>query len=195
MEKMKRLLIVFLALAPFVMNAQNIGFRLDAGLGGAFTFGSLKSYGIAAFTEPKVLIGSNITAGIRLEGDVLIGGTIADVAEELEIGMSTRAAILLKGEYYITDSKVRPYVGLGLGQYTVANTSATGTGAASITAGNHFGFAPEVGIALGNFRISGVYHILTGEDLLTLSTGATEPISMNYFVVQIAFKVFGINAK
>jgi len=86
-------------------------------------------------------------------------------------------------------------VGLGLGQYTVANTSASGSGGASISAGNHFGFAPELGIALGNFRISGVYHILTGEDLLTLSSGAVEEISMNYFVVQMAFKIFGINSK
>ena len=190
---MKKLVIILLLLSPLAIKAQNIGFRLDAGIGGAFTFGSFKAYGIAGFTEPKVLIGSNISAGLRLEGDVLFGGSISDVAEEISIGLSTRAAILAKGEYYLGGGNSRPFVGLGLGRYTVASTSASGSGTASISAGNHFGIAPEIGISLGNFRISGIYHILTGEDLITISTGGTESISMNYLVIQIGFKIFGIN--
>ena len=73
---MRRLTIFLIILLPTAVQAQSIGFRLDAGLGGALTFGPFKSYGIAAFTEPKVTIGSHITAGIRFEGDVLFGGNI-----------------------------------------------------------------------------------------------------------------------
>lgn len=61
---------------PTAMFAQNIGFRMDAGLGAGLTFGELKSYGIVAFAEPKVTIGPSITAGIRFEGDALFGGSI-----------------------------------------------------------------------------------------------------------------------
>lgn len=190
---MKKLLVFLFVIAPLMIHAQSIGFRLDAGLGGALTFGSFKAYGISGFSEPKVTIGPHITAGIRLEGDVLFGGNIDDSGEDVEVGMSTRAATLIKGEYFVTKSKVRPYVGLGLGRYTSANITASGTGAASITAGNHFGLAPEVGIALGFFKLSAMYHIVTGNDILTLSTGGTEEISRNYLVVQMGFRIFGIN--
>ena len=192
---MKRVAVVLIALLPLAVSAQDIGFRLDAGLGGALTLGGFKAYGIMAMTEPKVTIGENITAGIRLEGDVLVGGSIDDSGTDVEVGMSTRAAALVNGAYYFTSSRARPYAGLGLGQYTIANVSASGTGAASIEAANNFGFAPEVGIALGTFRLSAVYHIVTGDHLLTLSTGGTEEISMNWLVIQMAFRIFGINDK
>lgn len=168
---MKRLFVLLFVLAPFAIHAQSIGFRLDAGLGGALTFGSFKAYCISAFSEPKVTIGPNITAGIRLEGDVLFGGNIDDSGTDVEVGMSTRAATLIKGEYFAGQSKARPYVGLGLGRYTSMNISASGIGAASITAGNQFGVGPEHGIALCFFKISAMDHMVFGDEILTLSTG------------------------
>ena len=76
--------------------------------------------------------------------------------------------------------------------YTVANTSGSGSGAASIQAGNHFGVAPEIGVTFGNFRLSAMYHILTGENLVEMSAGAPKEISMSYLVVQLGFKVFSV---
>jgi hypothetical protein len=64
---MRKLAVMFLFALPVVMYAQSVGFRLDAGLGAALSFGELKSYGVAGFTEPKVTIGPHITAGLRLE--------------------------------------------------------------------------------------------------------------------------------
>lgn len=189
---MKKLWIILLIAMPTILSAQDIGFRLDAGLGGAFTFSEMKSYGIAAFTEPKVTIGPNITAGIRFEGDVLFGGKIAEEAENLEVGMSTRAAILLRGEYFIGQSKARPFVGLGFGRYTLANTSASGTGSASIVAGNNFGVAPELGFAFGNFKLSAMYHIVGGSTLLSMEVGDPQEISNNYLGILMSFRIFGV---
>ena len=185
-------MIILIAILPTAMFAQNIGFRMDAGLGAGLTFGDLKSYGIAAFTEPKVTIGPSITAGIRFEGDVLFGGSITDNAEELEVGMSTRAAILLRGEYFIGSNKTRPFVGLGFGRYTIANTSASGTGSASIQASNNFGVAPELGFAFGNFKLSAMYHIVGGETLVDIGLGDPKQISNNYLGILMSFRVFGV---
>jgi len=190
---MKKLWILLLVLMPTLSIAQNVGFRLDAGLGAGLSFSGLKSYGIAAFTEPKVTIGPNITAGIRFEGDVLFGGKVMDEAESLEVGMSTRAAILLRGEYFIGQNKTRPFVGLGLGRYTVANTSASGTGAASIVAGNNFGVAPELGFAFGNFKLSAMYHIVGGTTILAMEVGDPKEISNNYLGILMSFRIFGVN--
>ena len=190
---MNKLFVIMLICLPAAMFAQDIGFRLDAGLGAGLTFGGMKSYGIAAFTEPKVTIGPSITAGIRFEGDALFGGKISDVAEDLSVGLSTRALIALRGEYFIGQANTRPFVGLGLGRYTIANTSASGTGAASITAGNYFGFAPELGFAFGNFKLSAMYHIVGGSTLVTVEFGEPKEISNNYLGILMSFRVFGIN--
>jgi outer membrane protein X len=191
---MRKILFVLLLSVPLVSSAQ-IYFKMDAGLGGAFTFGDLKSYGIMAHAEPKVFILPSLSAGLRIEGDALFGGTITEEASDLSVGVSSRAAILLKGEYYFTDNKTRPFLGLGVGSYTIANTSATGEGSASIGAGNHFGVAPELGVTFGNFRLSAMYHILTGSSLVDMSAGAPKEISMNYLVIQLGFKVFQVGGK
>ncbi len=189
---MKRLSLLIIAILPLVSHAQGIYFKLDAGLGAALTFGDFRSYGISAFTEPKVFIIPGVSAGLRLEGDALFGGKVSDQAEDLSVGLSTRAVILGKGEYYVGKSNTRPFVGFGMGMYTIANTSATGTGSASISAGRHFGLAPEIGVTFGNFRLSGMYHIVTGKNMVELSTGGTQEISMNYLVIQIGFKIFSV---
>lgn len=189
---MKKLIVLVLLTMPTFLMAQNIGFRLDAGLGAALSFGGLRSYGVAAFTEPKVTIGQSITAGVRFEGDALFGGTIDEDAENLEVGLSTRAAVLLKGEYYVGAGKVRPFVGIGVGRYTIANTSATGTGSASIAAGNFFGAAPELGIAFGGFKLSAMYHLVGGNTLVEMSVGDPKEISNHFLGILMTFRIFGI---
>jgi hypothetical protein len=188
---MRKLLFALLLVIPFTSGAQ-IYFKMDGGLGGALTFGDLKSYGIMAHVEPKVFILPSLSAGLRFEGDALFGGTVTENAEDLNVGVSSRAAILLKGEYYFTDNNTRPFVGFGLGRYTIANTSASGTGSASIQAGNHFGVAPELGVTFGNFRLSAMYHILTGSSLVEIGAGEPKEISMSYLVIQIGFKIFSV---
>ena len=183
---------VLLAMMPFAAHAEGIYFKLDAGLGGAFSFGDFKAYGIMAHTEPKVFILPNLSAGLRFEGDVLFGGKVSDIAEDLDVGLSTRAAILLKGEYYLGHNNTKPFVGLAFGRYTVANASTSGTGGASIQAGNHFGVGPELGVTFGNFRLSAMYHILTGQNLVEISAGAPKEISMSYLVLQLGFKIFSV---
>ena len=178
---------------PAAMLAQGVGFRLDAGLGAALSFGDMSAYGMAAFTEPKVTIGPNITAGIRFEGDVLFGGRIDESSEAFDVGMSTRAAILLRGEYFLGIKHARPFVGLGVGRYTLANTSASATGSASIVAGNNFGVAPEVGIAFGHFKLSAMYHIVGGSALVDIEAGSPREISNNYMGILMSFRVFGVN--
>jgi outer membrane protein X len=191
---MRKTLFVVLLAIPLVSNAQ-IFFKMDAGLGGAFTFGELKSYGITAHVEPKVFILPSLSAGLRFEGDALFGGSVMDAETDLNVGVSSRAAVLLKGEYYFSDNKTRPFIGLGAGSYTIANTSASSEGGASIGAGNHFGVAPELGVTFGNFRLSAMYHIVTGSGLVNMSAGSPKEISMNYLVVQLGFKVFSIGGK
>jgi hypothetical protein len=191
---MKKLLIAFFVLCSVSLSAQRISFQFVTGIGGALSFGELKGYGISACLEPKVFIGDNIAAGIRLEGDVLFGGNLdVENTENLSVGMSSRAATTIKGEYYITDMKVRPYVGAGVGRFTQANIGASGSGGANLQASSGIGFAPEAGLALGNFRLSAIYNIVPGKNIVDIDVGDALEISKNYLVLQMSWKLFGIN--
>ena len=189
----KKIFIILLAICSFSVNAQKISFQLVTGLGMATSFGELRAYGISAAVEPKVFIGDHIAAGLRVEGNVLIGGNIlADDASEISVGMSLKAAQTIKGEYYFTSMKVRPYAGVGVGRYTMASIGATGAGDASISESSGIGFAPEAGIALGNFRLSAIYNIVPGKDLVNITVGDVKEVSKNYLVLQMSWKIFGI---
>lgn len=190
---MKKYWIALFVMFPAALFGQELGFRLDAGLGAALSFGGMRSAGMAAFTEPKMTIGPNITAGIRFEGDLLLGGRIDYQQEDFDVGMSTRAAILLRGEYFIGQNQNRPFVGFGVGRYTVASTSASGTGAASVVAGHNIGVAPEIGVAFGHFKLSAMYHILGGSTLVNIATGNPLEISNNYLGILMSFRIFGVN--
>ena len=199
---MKHLLLTIVLCSSGFAFSQDYFFRSDAGIGGAFTTGNLKSYGISASGEPKFFFNENISVGLRLEGDVLFGGSINGNSGDVTIGLSSRAAFCGKGEYYFGGGNTKPFVGLSAGMYTQANIgSNVKDNNASVTASavRAFGIGPEIGVTFGNFRISGIYNFVPGRDIVTIqtSTGGTEnvEVSRSYFVIQLGFRAFGINDK
>lgn len=60
-------------------------------------------------------------------------------------------------------------------------------------AGNQFGLVPQIGVIFNNLRLSGIYHPVTGKDLLTVLMGDFKEISRNYLVIELGFKIFGSN--
>lgn len=174
-------------------------FKMDASIGGAFTTGKLKSYGISAGAEPKYFFNENVAVGLRFEGDVLFGGSIDAEGEDVTVGLSSRAANGIKGEYYLGGGNTKPFAGLMLGYYTQANIGTAVQGEnTNVTASavRSFGVGPEIGVTFGNFRISGIYHFVPGKDLVTINTsvGGIEQVEVarSYFVVTLGFKVFSI---
>jgi hypothetical protein len=185
----------FLLLAMLCVSAftfAQVKFKLDAGVHGGFSFGDVKMYGIGASLEPKVFLTPKLSAGARFEGTALFGGNIDASGESVSASASSVAAFLAKGEYYTKDEGTRPFFGLGVGYYTIGSNSA-GTSGATVSAGSHFGVAPQIGITFNNFRLSGIYHVVTGKDMLTISAGDPQEISRNYLVVELGFKIFGSN--
>lgn len=179
-------------LAALAFNAQAQRIQFDMGLGAALSLEDLKAGGISANVEPKLFINDNIAAGLRLEGNVLFGGSVSADGNDISVGLSSRAAQTLKGEYYVSDRRIRPYVGFGLGRFTQANLGANSAGEATISASSSFGVAPEVGLALGSFRLSAIYNVVTGSNLVEISVGDFEEISRNYLVLQMSWKLFKI---
>lgn len=199
---MKYLLLTLLLGTSAMSYSQDYFFRSDGGLGGAFTTGSLKTYGISASVEPKFFFNENISVGLRLEADVLFGGSISGSSGDVTLGVSSRAAYCLKGEYYLGSGNTKPFIGLNAGMFTQANigTSVKDDNASvSASAVRAFGIGPELGVTFGNFRISGIYNFVPGSDIVSINTsvGGIEQVevSRSYFVVQLGFRMFGINDK
>jgi hypothetical protein len=188
---MKTILLLLATAFSLSAHAQSRYFKSDGGFGAALTMGEVKSYGISASVEPKFFITPKISAGMRFEGDALFGGKIDDASSaSFSVNTSSRTAILVKGEYYFSENKNRPFVGVMAGRYAQANIGAGSSGSASITAGSYFGGAPEVGYTFNNFRISGIYHIVPGADLVSASSGAPIEVSRNFLVIQLGFRVY-----
>ena len=193
---MKKLLIPILMFIWVAGNAQGNYFKFDAGIGGAMTLSNFKAFGVSASTEPKWFFTETISAGLRIEGNVLFAGSIESTSEDFSVGLSSRTAYLVKGEYYFIPNKVRPFVGIGAGLYSVAAITASSTGDADVSASvNTYGFAPEVGVTFKNFRISALYHIVPGTDIYSSSSGVNTEISRNYLVIQLGFKIFEVGKK
>ena len=189
---MKKLFFLLAMLFVSAFTFAQVNFKTDGGIHGGFSYCEVKMYGIGASLEPKLFLTPKISAGVRFEGTALFGGNIDASGENVSASTSATAAFLAKGEYYTRDEGTRPFFGFGLGYYTIGSNSAS-TDGASISAGNHFGLAPQLGITFNNFRLSGIYHIVTGKDMLTVSAGDAMEISRNYLVVEMGFKIFGSN--
>jgi outer membrane protein X len=197
--------LTILAAAPAARaEAQNYSpVRVDLTVFAAYAPGDATAWGGGVALEPKYNFTDQLSAGLRLEAsafvvqDVKVGSGTGST--NVQQGARAVTAIAAKGDYYLTTSSVRPFVGLGLGYYRIGagsqSVSTSGTGTASVvqTAGSYrgFGVAPQLGLNLGGFRLAATYHLLTGGDIVvaTQSVGAPAPtqtkIGKNYFAFEI----------
>src|SRR6476620_4699688 len=74
----------------------------------------------AMVTEIKGMVNDRVAVGGRVEVAVMFGGHVD--AGELEIAMA--ACGIAKAEVFLTDTKIRPFVGFGAGGYTVGSQTA-----------------------------------------------------------------------
>ena len=195
---MKKLLFPVLLFIGLAVNAQESFFKLDMGAGGVMTLGNFKAYGLSFHLEPKWFFTETISGGFRFEGNIFFEGSIETTSEDVTYGVSSREAFLLKAEYYFIPDKVRPFVAVNTGLYSIASVNAGPSEEASLgtsirTFGPSvwsFGFAPEAGVTFNNFRISVLFHIIPGGTTFISSTGGDIEVSNNYLVFQLGFKVF-----
>lgn len=171
--------------------------RVDVGVFGAVAPSGVKMYGGGGYVEPKLNITDHLSAGLRFEGSAMfpenIGVTTGATTTSVSMGMRASSAYLLKADWYLTTSSVRPFVGIGAGLYKIGGVSqSAGTSGVvqQAEAFDGFGFAPQVGINLGAFRLAAIYHVLTGGDqvVVTQAVGGSpveKTISKNWLAIEV----------
>ena len=106
-------------------------FKVDVSLGYALPIGGTGSKGGVLFaTEPKYAVTNEISVGLRIEGAVTLSGINAATGYT-NGNASVKAAVsyLLTGDYYLSKSSFRPFIGAGAGffqQQTVIGNSGGG---------------------------------------------------------------------
>lgn len=139
----------------------------------------IAEYGVGAAVEPKYNLTDQLALGLRLEGAVLIPESVSVGGDSMSMGARALSAYLAKADYYLTTSRVRPFVGVAAGLYRIGGgeQSVGSTGVVQqAEAFDGFGFAPQIGVNFGRFRLAGTYHVITGGDRVVVSQAVGETI-------------------
>lgn len=162
---MKRVLpiLAVVMLASVASQAQEYkAFKVGIGLG--YGVPSEGSGGVLLYLEPMYRVTDQIGVGLRLESAAFLGQPISGTpytTSAFGVGSYT-----LNGQYYFGNSTFRPFVGAGLGMFTLAAASAdiAGSSVSIGAAATVFGFYPRVGFDMGHFNLSIDYNIIPSQE-------------------------------
>jgi opacity protein-like surface antigen len=161
-------------------------FRVGLGLGYALAGGNGSSGGVLIALEPSYRIQDNLSLGLRLESALITRGFSGTVPSGASIDVAGITSYTLNGQYYFGESSFRPFVGAGLGIYSLAAISTKFTSGGVTTANDFaseskFGFYPRVGFDYGHFNITIDYNLVPS----TAITGSSDSFTNNYFGIRI----------
>ena len=163
----------FLLLAAVAVNAQEYKkFRVGTGLGYAKASGEGASGGVLWALEPGYRVNDQILANLRIEGAAIIRGTADATSASLDIaGISSYT---VNGQYYLMNGGFRPFVGVGIGMFSIAKASIDAGSSTSVaeSAGTKFGFYPRLGFDAGHFTLNLDYNIV-GNTKAVVTDGST----------------------
>jgi len=136
-------------------------FKVDFDFGYATPSTGTAKAGVNFAFEPHYRLSDDFALGLRLEGAGFLYQTGGSSG-------STSASVLfsycLTGDYYLSNSGFRPFIGAGVGffqQQTVNGNSSSGSNSVTLIPGStNFGFFPRVGFEAGHLRLSASYDIV-----------------------------------
>jgi outer membrane protein W len=188
MKKIALSLLSMMLIASMASAQDYKPFKLGLGLG--FAKPSDGGGGILFDLEPAYRINDDIAVGLRMESAIM-----AKISPDgSEASASANGSYTLNGQYYLTASKVRPYVGAGLGIFTLASISASDSNA-EVGGGAEFGFYPRLGVDIGHFNINLDYNIISASESVMLDGAngqvVTGKIKNSYLGIRIGGYFFG----
>jgi outer membrane protein X len=130
-------------------------FRFDAGLGYGLPLTKSLDGGIQFYLEPKYEIADQIAVGLRWEGSLFAGADVNGASADVKLS----SAYFATGDYYINNNKFRPFVGIGLGIYSIGGVSvSSGENSVETDAKSNFGALIRAGFDVSHFRFAVSYN-------------------------------------
>ena len=175
---MKKLFILFFFITCFTFNsfsqAENYRlFRFDFGFSYVMPMSNRLSSGYGFTLEPKFQITDKHTFGIRTgvyfmtsnSLDFIDAYDFETTSAELSVGGAVNFSAF--NEYFLTDGRARPFVGLGFGFYaggsaSVVSATVVGGETADVGADAYasMGLSPTVGLHFGVLKLTASYHFI-----------------------------------
>ena len=176
---MKSLFFTAALFFAFCANSQTLKpFRVELGLAWNSSTDAEFTSGSGAYIEPRYAPNDDWLFGFRLERSYLNGGEIEVQGTSFDLSTTHIAGNTVFAEYFFTNDKVKPFVGIGVGIYSRREVGlAVDIGGVNIgdldERASNFGFAPRVGVNAGRWRFLTLYNV-TGSDIadyLSLNIG------------------------
>lgn len=171
---MKKLILLctFIGITTWV-NAQSTdfnSFKFDVGVGYATPSQGNTIAGAAFTLQPHYLVSNEFSVGVRLEIAALLHKNYAGdkVASALGSGCLT-------GEYYLSNSGFRPFIGAGVGLFDQTSIKSNDNGSGPLVSPRsiNLGAFPEIGFEYSHFRLSLNYNYTGGyNDYFAATIGA-----------------------
>jgi hypothetical protein len=187
------LLLTLMVLFSVAANAQEYKkFRWANGLGYAKPAGDGGSGGILWATELGYRVNDPICVSLKIEGAAMVRG-LSESGTEYEGEVKAVGSYTVNGIYYFSNEKFRPYVGAGMGMYSLAGvaSSTSSGGIAASASESKIGFYPRIGFDLGHFNINIDYNIIGDSDIMVSSGGTELKMKNSYLGVRIGGFFFG----
>ena len=191
---MKKIILLIITLLLFTnsYSQKKGGFRVGLDFG----FVPASGGGGATFSlEPKYNIKDNMNVGLRL-------GAAAVVRDINNSGGTTSAKVAANGsyagtyDYYFNGSgkSFVPYIGAGVGYYTLANVELNDSASSSdvvLDANGKMGGLVRAGFEWGKFRMGVEYNLIPDSDLQDINGATTGTVSNSYFGIHLGFFLGG----
>ena len=143
----------FILFAAVAVNAQEYKkFRVGVGAGYAVATGTGASGGVLFYAEPGYRFTDKILVNLRLESAVVVRGSAN--AADYDMSAAGIGSYTLNGQYFLMDGSFRPFIGAGLGMFSLAAVETSLSGGQEVAAGTQFGFYPRLGFEVKHFQLS-----------------------------------------
>lgn len=146
-------------------------FKVGVGIGYAVPgAGEGAGGGFLMYLEPAYRATDQVLVGLRLEGAFMVRGLEGIDNDDVAGDASSVASYTLNTHFYFNNNDVRPFVGAGVGLYSLAaakfNTATNNDpDLDEIGAETRFGFYPKIGIDAKHFNLTLDYNVIPPTDI------------------------------
>lgn len=169
-------------------------FKVGIGLGYAApgNTGAGADAGALIYLEPGYRATDNVLIGLRLESAIIARGVEGVGDDDVTGDASSNVSYTLNGQYYFNDNYVRPFIGVGLGLFSLAavefNTASSNPSidADEVEAETRFGFYPRIGLDIGHFNFTIDYNIVPKTDVPNIGE-----VNNNYLGIRAGVSIGG----
>lgn len=146
-------------------------FKVGIGIGYAVPgAGEGAGGGFLMYLEPAYRATDQVLVGLRLEGAFMVRGLHGTGNDDIGGDATSVASYTLNSHYYFNNNDVRPFVGAGVGLYSLAaakfdTSDNNDPGLNDIGSETRFGFYPKIGIDAKHFNLTLDYNIVPPTDV------------------------------